>query len=196
VNRNNKLEQLDDRTLLLNLWLTQGIVLLIALLGSWFLYTKTEFWQLLLTMHPSYLGYAVLLIVLVVASNIIIEKTVPPSWVDDGGMNERIFRSLSIPTTFLLCVAVGISEEWLFRGVIHELIGNVWTSILFTAIHFRYLQKPILIGMVFLTSYLLGILFTWTNSLITVMFVHATINFVLALFLKYKASSIHSQEDM
>ncbi|AIG26182.1 CPBP family intramembrane metalloprotease [Brevibacillus laterosporus] len=196
MNRNNKLEQLDDRTLLLNLWLTQGIVLLIALLGSWFLYTKTEFWQLLLTMHPSYLGYAVLLIVLVVASNIIIEKTVPPSWVDDGGMNERIFRSLSIPTTFLLCVAVGISEEWLFRGVIHELIGNVWTSILFTAIHFRYLQKPILIGMVFLTSYLLGILFTWTNSLITVMFVHATINFVLALFLKYKASSIHSQEDM
>ncbi|AUM64764.1 CPBP family intramembrane glutamic endopeptidase [Brevibacillus laterosporus] len=196
MNRNNKLDQLDDRTLLLNLWLTQGIVLLIALLGSWFLYTKTEFWQLLLTMHPSYLGYAVLLIVLVVASNIIIEKTVPPSWVDDGGMNERIFRSLSIPTTFLLCVAVGISEEWLFRGVIHELIGNVWTSILFTAIHFRYLQKPILIGMVFLTSYLLGILFTWTNSLITVMFVHATINFVLALFLKYKASSIHSQEDM
>ncbi|WP_068793142.1 CPBP family intramembrane glutamic endopeptidase [Brevibacillus laterosporus] len=196
MNRNNKLDQLDDRTLLLNLWITQGIVLLIALLGSWFLYTKTEFWQLLLTMHPSYLGYAVLLIVLVVASNIIIEKTVPPSWVDDGGMNERIFRSLSIPTTFLLCVAVGISEEWLFRGVIHELIGNVWTSILFTAIHFRYLQKPILIGMVFLTSYLLGILFTWTNSLITVMFVHATINFVLALFLKYKASSIHSQEDM
>ncbi|MCR8995263.1 CPBP family intramembrane glutamic endopeptidase [Brevibacillus laterosporus] len=196
MNRNNKLDQLDDRTLLLNLWLTQGIVLLIALLGSWFLYTKTEFWQLLLTMHPSYLGYAVLLIVLVVTSNIIIEKTVPPSWVDDGGMNERIFRSLSIPTTFLLCVAVGISEEWLFRGVIHELIGNVWTSILFTAIHFRYLQKPILIGMVFLTSYLLGILFTWTNSLITVMFVHATINFVLALFLKYKASSIHSQEDM
>nr|WP_276565021.1 CPBP family intramembrane glutamic endopeptidase [Brevibacillus halotolerans] len=178
------------------MWLTQGIVFLIALLGSWFLYTKTEFWQLLLTMHPSYLGYAVLLIVLVVASNIIIEKTVPPSWVDDGGMNERIFRSLSIPTTFLLCVAVGISEEWLFRGVIHELVGNVWTSILFTAIHFRYLQKPILIGMVFLTSYLLGILFTWTNSLITVMFVHATINFVLALFLKYKASSIHSQEDM
>ncbi|CCF14263.1 CAAX amino terminal protease family protein [Brevibacillus laterosporus GI-9] len=196
MNRKNKLDQLDDRTLLLNLWLTQGIVLLIALLGSWFLYTKTEFWQLLLTMHPSYLGYAVLLIVLVVASNIIIEKTVPPSWVDDGGMNERIFRSLSIPTTFLLCVAVGISEEWLFRGVIHELIGNAWTSILFTAIHFRYLQKPILIGMVFLTSYLLGILFTWTNSLITVMFVHATINFVLALFLKYKASSIHSQEDM
>ena len=157
MNRNNKLDQLDDRTLLLNLWLTQGIVLLIALLGSWFLYTKTEFLQLLLTMHPSYLGYAVLLIVLVVASNIIIEKTVPP---------------------------------------IHELVGNVWTSILFTAIHFRYLQKPILIGMVFLTSYLLGILFTWTNSLITVMFVHATINFVLALFLKYKASSIHSQEDM
>ncbi|MBA4534096.1 CPBP family glutamic-type intramembrane protease [Brevibacillus halotolerans] len=196
MNRNNKLDQLDDRTLLLNLWLTQGIVLLISLLGSWFLYTKTEFWQLLLTMHPSYLGYAVLLIVLVVASNIIIEKTVPPSWIDDGGMNERIFRSLSIPTTFLLCVAVGISEEWLFRGVIHELVGNVWTSILFTAIHFRYLQKPILIGMVFLTSYLLGILFTWTNSLITVMFVHATINFVLALFLKYKASSIHSQEDM
>ncbi|PCN43773.1 CPBP family intramembrane metalloprotease [Brevibacillus laterosporus] len=196
MNRNNKLDQLDDRTLLLNLWLTQGIVLLIALLGSWFLYTKTEFWQLLLTMHPSYLGYAVLLIVLGVASNIIIEKTVPPSWIDDGGMNERIFRSLSIPTTFLLCVAVGISEEWLFRGVIHELVGNVWTSILFTAIHFRYLQKPILIGMVFLTSYLLGILFTWTNSLITVMFVHATINFVLALFLKYKASSIHSQEDM
>ncbi|QIC04510.1 CPBP family intramembrane metalloprotease [Brevibacillus sp. 7WMA2] len=196
MNRKNELDQLDDRTLLLNLWLTQGIVLLIALLGSWFLYTKTEFWQLLLTMHPSYLGYAVLLIVLVVASNIIIEKTVPPSWIDDGGMNERIFRSLSIPTTFLLCVAVGISEEWLFRGVIHELIGNVWTSILFTAIHFRYLQKPILIGMVFLTSYLLGILFTWTNSLITVMFVHATINFVLALFLKYKASSIHSQEDM
>ncbi|MCR8986161.1 CPBP family intramembrane glutamic endopeptidase [Brevibacillus laterosporus] len=196
MNRNNKLDQLDDRTLLLNLWLTQGIVLLIALLGSWFLYTKTEFRQLLLTMHPSYLGYAVLLIVLVVASNIIIEKTVPPSWVDDGGMNERIFRSLSIPITFLLCVAVGISEEWLFRGVIHELIGNVWTSILFTAIHFRYLQKPILIGMVFLTSYLLGILFTWTNSLITVMFVHATINFILALFLKYNSRSIHSQEDM
>ncbi|OAJ75084.1 metallopeptidase [Brevibacillus sp. SKDU10] len=196
MNRNNKLDQLDDRTLLLNLWLTQGIVLLIALLGSWFLYTKIEFQQLLLTMHPSYLGYAVLLIVLVVVSNIIIEKTVPPSWVDDGGMNERIFRSLSIPTTFLLCVAVGISEEWLFRGVIHESIGNVWTSILFTAIHFRYLQKPILIGMVFLTSYLLGILFTWTNSLITVMFVHATINFILALFLKYNSRSIHSQEDM
>ncbi|MBG9771921.1 CPBP family intramembrane metalloprotease [Brevibacillus laterosporus] len=195
MNRNNQLDQLDDRTLLLNLWLTQGIVLLIAILGSWFLYTKTELWHLFFTLHPAYLGYAAILIILVVASNIIIEKTVPPNWIDDGGMNERIFRSLSIPTTVLLCVAVGISEEWLFRGVVYELVGNFWTSLLFTAIHFRYLQKPILIGMVFLTSYLLGVLFTWTNSLITVMFVHATINFILALFLKYSSKSTHSHED-
>ncbi|TPG89616.1 CPBP family intramembrane metalloprotease [Brevibacillus laterosporus] len=195
MNKNNKVDQLDDRTLLLNLWLTQGIVLFIALVSSWFVYTNMELWQLFSSIKPIYFGYAAILVIFVVVSNIVIEKTVPPNWVDDGGMNERIFRTLPIPTTFLLCVAVGISEEWLFRGVVYELFGNIWTSLFFTAIHFRYLRKPILIGMVFLTSYLLGVLFTWTNSLITVMFAHATINFILALFLKYGSKPTDSHED-
>ncbi|WP_232696288.1 CPBP family intramembrane glutamic endopeptidase [Brevibacillus daliensis] len=178
-------EQLDDRTLLLNLWLSQAILLGIAVVSTFFIYSNDELLQLFTSIDSRGLLYAALFVGFIVSLNLIMDKTLPADWLDDGGLNERLFRSQSLPMIMLICIVVGISEEWLFRGVIQHFMGNFWTSVIFTLIHIRYLKKILLVLVVFGTSYLLGLLFIHTQSLGIVMLAHAVVDFLLALALKY-----------
>lgn len=183
----DRLQEMDERTLRLNLFFTQGIVLTIALISSLFF----RGWEksLLLFTFPGWkeLLFATLTAIIIVIINILSEKFLPTRWQDDGDINKRIFLGLSLPSTLLLCILVGIGEEWLFRGVIQPYIGNGWTSLLFTLIHFRYLREPLLVISVFVTSYLLGSLFDMSHRLLAPIAAHALIDFTLALYLQLAA---------
>lgn len=183
----DRLQEMDEATLRLNLFFTQGIVLMVAMLGSLFFLGFRQ--SLLLFSFPGVkdLLFAAVLITSVVLINILSEKLVPKSWQDDGDINKRIFLGLSWPITLMLCLLVGIGEEWLFRGVIQSYIGNGWTSLLFTLIHFRYLRKPFLLISVFVTSYLLGSLFEMSHRLLAPILAHALIDFILATYLQLTA---------
>ncbi|CFJ49846.1 CAAX amino terminal protease self-immunity [Mycobacterium tuberculosis] len=87
--------------------------------------------------------------------------------------------------TVLVCFVVGFSEEWLFRGVIQPFAGNLWTSVIFTMVHIRYLRKPLLIASVFATSWLLGELFDAEGTLWLPIAAHIIIDMTLAFYLQY-----------
>lgn len=180
----NPLDSMDDKFLRYNLLLTQGIIVVFALVGSWFVHSWVSFTQLFHFPGWQPIGYSVLFAFVIVIISVGSEKIFPKSWVDDGEINQRIFRNLSFTRTAMLCMIVGIAEEFLFRGVVQYWIGNGWTSLLFTLIHIRYLSKPLLLVMVFGTSYGLGSLFEDEHSLLVPIIAHSLLDFLSALIIQ------------
>lgn len=179
-------DMLDPRTLRVNLCLTQLIVLSLAVIGSALLYEWPELFARFRFPDWSFMLWAVVLAVLAASWGALMDRWLPERWLDDGAINQRIFQGLSPLSTFLLCLLIGVAEEWLFRGVVQPLLGNGWTSLLFTLIHFRYLRKPILLLTVYATSYLLGLLFAESGSLLPPIAAHTLLNFISALLLTKK----------
>ncbi|MEJ8544906.1 CPBP family intramembrane glutamic endopeptidase [Brevibacillus borstelensis] len=179
---------LDDATLRFNLWLTQVVVIGVALFGSLFVHGWAGTLDLFRLPAPGAFLWAILVAALVVGSSIVMDRFLPRSWQDDGSINERIFTGLSIGRTVILCCLIGFGEEWLFRGVIQAFIGNLWTSVFFTLVHVRYLSKPLLVGSVFVTSWLLGWLLEASGCLLPSILAHIVIDLLLALYIQHGCS--------
>lgn len=177
-------QEIDEATLRLNLWLTQGLVLIVAAGSSLWAHGIQGTMELFRSPLWSSLTWSGGVIAGVVLLSIVMDKYLPKRWQDDGSVNMRIFGSMSPVTTLLVCIAVGFGEEWLFRGVIHSFAGNFWTSLLFTLVHVRYVTKPLMVISVFGTSWLLGMLFTYSGSLWSPIVAHIGIDLLLAFYLQ------------
>jgi membrane protease YdiL (CAAX protease family) len=180
----NPLQEMDVRTLRINLYVTQAIVFALAAAGSLFLHGWSGTLRLFSPPGWREILYATIASFAIVISNILMERFLPKRLQDDGEINRRIFLGLSFLPTLMLCAAVGVSEEWLFRGVIQSYLGNFGTSLLFTLIHFRYLRKPLLVLSVFATSFVLGGLFEGSHRLFAPILAHTMIDFLLARYLQ------------
>lgn len=97
-----------------------------------------------------------------------------------------IFGNRALWHIALLSLIVSICEEVLFRGAIQAAWGPYWTSILFAAIHIRYLQHWLMTGLVFSISYGLGWIYIQTGTLWTPIFAHFLIDFVMGCILRYR----------
>lgn len=188
---NNKMRKvdissLDNKVIIYNLYLTQFFTLALALLLYFIIYRYTphEVLGLLIPdslFRPTISGISVALII--ITANIILNKVLPKEALDDGGINEKIFKNLSIGHIAIIAIIIAFSEELLFRGVLQSSLGIFLTSILFTLIHFRYLKKKVLIAFTFLTSLVLGILaiyFEWFAAFLA----HFLIDFILGILIK------------
>lgn len=179
------IEEIDERLLLLNLYVTQGLSLALGLLllavqrinplrmlhlGDWK-------WVLIW-------GTGLALAVLVV--DVVISRWVPEEITDDGGMNEKLFRNRSFWHIALICAIVSICEEMLFRGAIQQAWGPYWTSILFAAIHVRYLKSWLMTGLVFIISYGLGWVYDITGTLWCPILAHFLIDFIMGMIIKLR----------
>ncbi len=110
---------------------------------------------------------------------------------DDGGVNRLL---LELPAKFLFPMFLigAFSEELLVRGVVQTglgkffgpLYGILFTSILFTGMHLRYLKKPVLMCGVFVVSLLLCSLYGFTGTLWATVYAHFLYNFGAALLAK------------
>ncbi|ARK30268.1 CPBP family intramembrane glutamic endopeptidase [Halalkalibacter krulwichiae] len=177
--------ELTDRQLVLNVYLSQFIMLLLAIILSFFVFDHwIDFLELfqgnLLTVV--FLSGAIATVIVMV--DLLMERVFPKEWLDDGGINERVFRGLTIPKLFLLCAVVAIAEELLFRAVIQSTFGLIIASSVFALIHIRYLDKPVLFINVCLASFLLGGLFYWTGSITVTIFTHFLIDVILGLIIR------------
>ncbi|WP_159882950.1 CPBP family intramembrane glutamic endopeptidase [Paenibacillus puerhi] len=178
-------DELTDRLLVLNLYVTQAVVLLIAAVILWFqkpnlpsLFSLEPAWPIVLW------GAVFAAVVLVV--DLLISQWVPPEVADDGGINEMLFGSRPLWHIAVMSLVVAVCEELLFRGAIQASWGPYWTSILFAAIHFRYLQHWLMTGLVFGISYGLGWIYIQTGSLWTPILAHFLIDFVMGCILRYR----------
>jgi membrane protease YdiL (CAAX protease family) len=178
---------LDSRTLALNVYISQGILFLLGLGGLYFFYIRpgTDWTR---AFHMSDIGtvlwYGTLTALAVIVLEIVLLTVLPSDMFDDGGLNERLFRDLSVWHIAVLCLVVAISEEFLFRAVIQPGLGVWWTSILFAVVHVRYLKKWVMVIVVFVISVWFGTLFEKTGTIWTVVWAHFLIDFILGCFVK------------
>lgn len=149
------IDQIDDRLLLINLYATQGVTFIIGLIWVFFQH-RNPFLLFSLPSTSVFMLWGLGLAAAVLAVDLAISRFVPDEVGDDGGVNERIFKKRPWWHIILLSLIVAICEETLFRGGIQHTIGPYWTSIVFAAIHVRYLKHWIPTGLVFSISYGLG----------------------------------------
>jgi membrane protease YdiL (CAAX protease family) len=178
------LDTLDDRTLLINLYITQGLTLILGLIIMFFqksnpltLFQVHEGWAILV--------WGVLFAIAVLGVDLLISRWVPKEVSDDGGVNEMIFGKRALWHIILISFVVAVCEEVLFRGAIQHAWGPYWTSILFAAIHIRYLQHWLMTGMVFCISYGLGWIYMHTGTLWTPIAAHFIIDVTMGCILRY-----------
>jgi uncharacterized protein len=183
------IQTLSDRELLLNVFLTQTILVVIAIvIGSFTFESLDDFLNLL---QWDYLE--IILIgggtgIGIVALDICLMRILPSSYYDDGGINERIFGSLSYPMILIVSLVVAISEEVLFRGVIQTEIGLIGTSFIFALVHYRYLFNWFLFINIVSLSFVIGLIFQWTDNLLVTIFAHFLIDCLLGFMIRRKNS--------
>jgi membrane protease YdiL (CAAX protease family) len=184
----DQLNQIDNRILYLNLLFTQAILFIFGTI-LYFSFLRNELPlkelfhvnDLLLSLIIGFIFASIVILL-----DILLMKWLPLHYFDDGGINERIFRDLTPLQIALVAFLVALVEEWLFRGVLQSMIGILWTGLLFSLIHIRYLKKHVLFIMLLVVSFGLGILYEKTGSMWTVIFAHFVIDFCFGMMIRYK----------
>ncbi|ALS22718.1 abortive infection protein [Paenibacillus naphthalenovorans] len=180
------LDEVDDRFLLINLYVTQLVVLIAAVVIL--LFQKPQFSAIFsIAAGTRILIWSIGFAAAVVIVDLLISSKVPPEVTDDGGINEKIFKNRPLWHIALLSLVVAFCEELLFRGAIQASWGPYWTSILFAAIHIRYLQHWLMTGLVFGISYGLGWIYIQTGSLWTPIAAHFLIDFTMGCILRFRS---------
>ncbi|EUJ24498.1 abortive infection protein [Listeria grandensis FSL F6-0971] len=102
-------------------------------------------------------------------------------------MNLLIFKDRRPLDILGLCILIGITEEFIFRGIIQFYFGFWASVILFVLVHFRYLNKVYLLFNVTITSIIIAGLFQFSNqNLMAVIIFHILFNFIGALDMKMR----------
>jgi membrane protease YdiL (CAAX protease family) len=179
------IDELSDRTLLLNLYITQLLTVFIGIIVI--LFQRTNLLKQLNWMQPTTIllwgiGFAALFL----GVNMVLSRWVPEEVSDDGGINLKLFGSRALWHIIVMSAIVAFCEEILFRGAIQHAFGPYWTSILFAAIHIRYLQHWIMTGLVFGVSYGLGLIYIHTGTLLTPILAHFVIDLVMGCIIRYR----------
>ena len=183
--RTVSIDELDERLLLINLLITQALTFLIGFIVT--LFQKNYIWHLFPLNRPlEVIFWGVGLAAAVLIADLLLSRFVPPDVSDDGGINNMLFRSRPLWQIAAISLLVAICEETLFRGAIQHAIGPYWTSILFAAIHVRYLQSWVMTGLVFSISYGFGWVYLQTGTLWTPIAAHFIIDFVMGCIIRYR----------
>ncbi|MFB5763092.1 lysostaphin resistance A-like protein [Paenibacillus medicaginis] len=183
--RKAETQELTDRLLLFNLYLTQLLTLVIG--AVWiFLQGRSVPAVLAVPQGMSFLWWGLGLAALMLLVDLLISSVMPEDAMDDGGINRMLFRHR--PVWHIVCIAavVAVCEELLFRGAVQYAFGPYWTSIIFALIHIRYLKHWIPTGWVFLSSYGLGYIYIQTGSLWAPILCHFVIDLISGLALRFR----------
>ncbi|MFD2611984.1 CPBP family intramembrane glutamic endopeptidase [Paenibacillus gansuensis] len=180
--------ELSDRMLLINLYFTQLLSIVIGLIVLFFQH-QNIIDLLALPPNVSFLYWGAGLAAAVLVVDIVLSRWIPEEAADDGGINELIFKNRSVWHIAVISFVVALCEEILFRGAVQHAFGPYWTSILFAAIHVRYLRHWIPTGLVFSISYAMGWVYIQTGSLWTPIIAHFLIDLVMGLIIRFRRES-------
>lgn len=183
------IDELDDRMLLINLYATQALTLIIGLV--WLILQHQNLFSLLSIPESitNVFLWGVALTVVAVCVDLVLSKFVPEEISDDGGVNERIFGTRAVWHIALISFVVAVCEELLFRGAMQHAFGPYWTSIIFAAIHVRYLKHWIPTGLVFSISYGLGWIYIQADSIWAPIIAHFLFDFIMGLMIRFRRES-------
>ncbi|MCQ4085818.1 type II CAAX endopeptidase family protein [Saccharibacillus sp. JS10] len=187
-NRKKGQVQLTDRLLLINLYLTQGLTLLVGTVWI-FLQGRTPFELLELPPNWHFLYWGIGLAIVMFGIDFLMTIWGREEDMDDGGINAMLFAKRPLWHIFLIAAIVSICEELLFRGAIQYHLGPYWTSIVFALIHIRYLKHWLPTAWVFASSYGLGWIYIQSDTLWAPIVCHFLIDFISGIMIKRKEMS-------
>lgn len=183
--RQVSVDELSDKMLLINLYGTQALTLIIGIV--WVLLQGRNVFNLFkLPLNGNFVLWGVGFAALVLLIDVGISRFVPDEAADDGGVNDKIFRNRPIWHIVVISFVVSVCEELLFRGALQFAIGPYWTSIIFAAIHVRYLRHWIPTGLVFTISYGLGWIMIQTGTLWTPILAHFLIDLIMGCIIRLR----------
>lgn len=177
--------QLNDRLLLINLYLTQALTFIVGLI--WILFQgRNPLTLLAVPKELEFLYWGLGLAAAMLVVDLILSRFVSEDSMDDGGINEMLFRNRPVWHILVIAIVVSVCEELLFRGAIQHAFGPYWTSILFALIHVRYLKHWLPTGWVFLSSYGLGLVYIYTGTLWAPILCHFLIDFISGMLIRFR----------
>ncbi len=188
TNQAQLIKQMSNREITKHLVYTQLILFFLAFIVSWILF-ESFFSDWITLFHLSvheWLYYGVLPALCVLLVDFVLMAYLPQRFYDDGGINEKVFKSQPVTKIIWLTLLIACSEELLFRGVIQTEFGYLIASFIFAIIHFRYLTKVVLFFSVVCVSFLIGYMYELTHSLPVTITTHFMIDFILALAIRIK----------
>lgn len=190
MGRKLDVKQLTDHDMIASLYYSQLLMAVIGVLFYWLVFPSEEnllvFWK----WHGyDVLIYGVVFSIGIAILEIALEVFLPDDWLDDGGINDRMIRALSMRHVWLAMLVVAVVEEGFFRALLQTSYGLIVASLCFGLVHVRYIKRPLLIIVAILLGFYLGWLFQYTHSFWVPVAAHYTINVVLALYVKYEEKS-------
>lgn len=188
---NNKqarlVHQLSTKEIILNLYLTQLLLVILTAIFSYILYRDILYFKNFLSIETNAIfGLVFGSALIIISMDLIMWKLLPFEWMNDEGINNKIFTSLTVPQIILVTFVIACCEEIFFRGTLQPRFGLFVTSVLFAVIHIRYLAKPILLISALIISFYFGWIFELTHNLYITIMIHFIIDLVLGLILHYK----------
>ncbi|RSK29350.1 CPBP family intramembrane metalloprotease [Bacillus sp. HMF5848] len=179
-------KQLTEKQLLFHLYMTQLLLMILALIIGFILFDSwgefTQLWDLkdvkIITWGASFAFFVIII-------DLFIMKFVPKHLYDDGGINEKMFRRLPYGHILIVTMIISVTEEILFRGVL-QVHSGIWiASLIFALAHIRYLRKWLLLITVVVLSFMLGVMFEVTNNIIITIFAHFLIDLFFASKIRF-----------
>src|SRR5699024_3631280 len=187
MNQTELILKMSDKELKRQLFISQLLFLVISVILSFFLFDSFVQWTALFSFQVKGLVYyGIVGRLIVVFIDVLLMITLPNHYLDDGGINEKLFRHRSVGEIFQMALVISICEEILFRGVLQPSFGLIIASLIFALVPVRYLKKPVLFLSVVLVSFLLGYSFYVTNNLLVPMTAHFLIDFLLGLIIRFR----------
>ncbi|NLP44985.1 MAG: CPBP family intramembrane metalloprotease [Peptococcaceae bacterium] len=99
-------------------------------------------------------------------------------------VNMYLLQNFSLKELLIIFFTGAISEELLFRATIQPKVGIAIGSLIFTIVHFRYLNKIFILIEVFIIGVILGISYHLTSSIWVPVFCHFFVNLLTAFLYK------------
>lgn len=187
MNSNFTLENITHKQLLQALFRSQLLFFILALSLSLFLFEHFSDWITLFSFNiKEIMIYGVIPGFIIILFNLFMKYLIPKKHLDDGGINEKLFKNSSVWEIFQIAFVVAICEEILFRGLLQTSFGLIFASTIFALVHFRYLKKPILLISIVIISFYLGFLYEITGNLLITIIVHFIVDFVLGLLIRFE----------
>jgi membrane protease YdiL (CAAX protease family) len=184
-NQREKLSTMSDRELRFNLYVTQALILAVSCVLSYWMFDKWKDLFSLFKWEPvTIVGLGGGTAFGIMFIDYVAMKLLPEHWFDDGGVNNRVFRGISIFHLVVLTLLIGFAEELLFRGIIQTYFGLGFASGIFAILHIRYIKKPFMFTFVLLISIAFGYLFDYTGNLLVTIFAHFLVDFIMGLHLR------------
>ncbi len=181
------IEELSDKELLKHLYLTQVILVVISIIIGSLLFDSLKSFLELFDWNDSFIWLVgVPAGLLIVCIDALFMKFLPSSYYDDGGLNEKLFSKRKGWEILFIAAIVATCEEILFRGIIQTHFGLVISSIIFALIHYRYLFNWFLFLNITLLSFLIGVIYEWTENLLVTIAMHFVIDSLLGFIIKRK----------